>query len=127
MTPTNNKILVRCDLNQKDSILIGDKVFSMALLFESNYREKSPVLCTVVEGNEIMFEGDVLLCHHNLFYSPSPYHVEDDLYSIPFSSVIFAKIRLDGSLFPVCGNLLCDRVGIPTTFSLPSDAFHEAV
>lgn len=121
MKPTNNKILVRCDVNQKDFAIINGIEFQMAAQYETNFREKSPVVCEVVEGNELVYRGDALLTHHNLFYLPSPYHVEGDLFSIPFSNVLFAKILKDGSLYPICGNILTDRIEVKTEFLLPDD------
>lgn len=113
MNPVNGKIIVSCDQKQKNEIVIGGITMKMALLYESNYREKSPVIAEVVEGNEWVKEGDVLLCHHNLFYQPSPYYLYDDLFSIPASNVIFAILKPNGSLNPIYGNLICERVVIP--------------
>lgn len=110
MIPTNNKILVSCDNSQKDYVLIGDSIFKMANIYETNYRVKSPTICKVEEGNELVHEGDILLCHHNLFYQPSPYFLYDNLFSIPFSKVLFAKVLPDGDLLPICGNILGDRI-----------------
>jgi len=121
MKPVNNKILVECKPDQKDTIEIGGNVFTTALNYDSNYRERSPVICKVVEGNEYIKSGDVLLCHHNLFYLPSPYHLYDDLFSIPFSNVLFAKVYSYGELEPICGNMLCDRVDIETAIPLPPE------
>lgn len=119
MTPTNGKVLLRCDVGQKSSINIGGLEFSTATKFETNYREKSPVIATVVGDSEFLNDGDVLLCHHNLFYLPSPYHLEGDLFSIPLSKVLFFKIQADGNLQPICGNLLCKRIPEKHTFDLP--------
>lgn len=121
MTPANKKIIVSCDPNQKNEMIIGGVVMKMATLFESNYREKSPVMATVVEGNEWVQEGDVLLCHHNLFYQPSPYYLYDNLYSIPASNVLFAIIKEDGELTPIYGNMICDRIEIPTILPVPTE------
>lgn len=110
MIPVNDKILVEVDPLQKEQMLIGDNVFRCANAFEVNYRYKSPTIAKVIEGNKYLFEGDVLLCHHNLFYLPSPYHVQDNLFSIPFSKVLFAKILSDGSLQAICGNLLGEKI-----------------
>jgi hypothetical protein len=119
MNPTNNKIIVSVNLSQKEQIDIGGNVFKTAGQFDTNYREKSPTIATVITGNETVTEGDILLCHHNLFYLPSPYHLYDNVYSIPFSQVLFAKILHDGSLLPICGNLLVDRIPIETIIPLP--------
>jgi hypothetical protein len=110
--PVNNKIIVSCDLKQKDEMVIDGVTMKMATLFEKNYREKSPVIAKVVEGNEWVKEGDILLCHHNTFYQPSPYYLYDNLFSIPASNIIFAVLQKDGSLNPVYGNLICERVPV---------------
>lgn len=117
--PTNNKILVSVNLDQKESITINGVEFKTALPFEKNYRERSPTIATVIKGNNIVKDGDILLCHHNLFYLPSPYHLFDNVYSIPFSSILFCKIGLDGNLTPICGNLLVNRIPIETSIPLP--------
>lgn len=119
MTPTNGKILVSVNMLQKSQMKIGDTLFKMAEKFDSNYREKSPVICKVEEGNEWVKEGQILIAHHNTFYHPSPYHLEDNLFSIPFGKNLFAVMHLDGSLSPICGNVLCDRVDIETNPPLP--------
>jgi hypothetical protein len=119
MKPTNNKIMVQVDNEQKTSMRIGGSVFSSAPLFNTNYRERSPVIATVVQGNDVVHAGDVLLCHHNLFYLPSPFHLVNDIFSIPFSNVLFAKILEDGSLLPICSNLLVERLPIETLIPLP--------
>lgn len=121
MIPVNNKILVSVDNNQKDSHTIGGNVFKMALLYEKNYRLKSPVIATAIEGNGLIYAGDILLAHHNLFYLPSPYHLYDNIFSIPFSKVIFAKILEDGELLPICSNILGTRVEKKYDLPLPPD------
>lgn len=121
VNPTFNKIIVSCNQSQKDYIKIGGIEVKMANNYEKNYREKSPVLCTVVDGNEKVNKGDVLICHHNLFFQPSPYYLYDDLFSIPFSSVVFAKLQPDNSLLPICGNVLVDRIKKDTLFPLPPE------
>lgn len=119
MNATNNKILVSVNLSQKEQISIGDSIFKTAGQFDTNYRERSPTIATVITGNETVSGGDILLCHHNLFYLPSPYHLYDNVYSIPFSQVLFAKVLQDGSLLPICGNVLVDRIPIKTIIPLP--------
>lgn len=121
MKPVNNKIIVRVDLEQKNSFLINGIKVSTANKFATNYREKSPTIAEVVEGNEWVNEGDVLLCHHNLFYLPSPYHLYENLFSVPASNVLFAVIQSDGNLKPIYGNVLCDRVDIESEIPLPPE------
>jgi hypothetical protein len=127
MKPANNKIIVRVDNNQKQSFMIGGVEVQSASKYETNYREKSPVIAEVVDGNEQVFKGDILLCHHNLFYLPSPYHLGDGLFAIPYSNVLFAKIQAGGSLLPICGNLLCERVDIETDFELPVEDRQQCI
>lgn len=119
MKPCNDKILVSCDLNQKDKITIDGVEFSTAIKFETNYREKSPTIATVVHGNAYVKEGDVLLCHHNTFYTPSPFYLQDDLFSIPAKGEIIFAIIKNGGLYPIYDNIICDKVEIETLIPLP--------
>lgn len=121
MKPVNNKIIVRVNINQKDEMLVGGILLKTALSFDSNYREKSPVIAEVVEGNRFLKKGDIIVCHHNHFYAPSPYLLEGDLYSIPFNKTIFAKINKDGKLSALCGNILGDRVVIKNDLLVPPE------
>jgi len=121
MTPANGKILVKCNVDQKNTALIGGVTFSTALLWETNYRYRGPTVCEVVHGNNVVKAGDILVCHHNLFYLPSPFHVEHDLFSIPFSKVLFAKIDSKGNLEPICGNILAEEIEVETYLPLPAD------
>ncbi len=121
MKPVNDKILVRCDIEQKDSILINEVEFKSASLFETNYREKSPTIAIVLEGNEYLKEGDFILCHHNTFYTPSPFYLYSNIFSIPANGkIIFATIN-NGQLRPLYGNIICDKIEIETTIPLPAD------
>ena len=110
MKAVNNRILVRVDMGQKDSIRVGGVLLSSAIKFETNYREKSPVLAEIVEGNRWLPNGMIICCHHNHFYSPSPYQLENDLFSIPFNKTIFATVNKSGKLSAVCGNIFGERV-----------------
>ncbi len=121
MTPTNDKILVSVNMTQKSEMKVGEVSLKMAHNFNTNFREKSPVICKVEEGNEYVREGQVLIAHHNLFYEPSPHLLEGNLFAIPFNKTLFAILHLDGSLSPICGNVLCDRVEIETTLPLPPE------
>lgn len=121
MESRNKKILVRVNHNQKSFFKIGDAEVMSANNYESNYREKSPTIAEVVNGNGVLNSGDVIICHHNLYYLPSPYHLYGEYFSIPFSKVIFARLNKDQSLTPVCGNILCDRVVKDFYLPLPPD------
>ena len=121
MNPTNNRIIVRVNLLQKSEMVVGGILLKTASSFDSNYREKSPVIAEVVDGNSILKKGDIIVCHHNHFYSPSPYFMQDDLYSIPFNKTIFARVSKEGKLSAICGNVLGDRVEIKTDLNLPPE------
>lgn len=121
MIAPNEKILVSCNIEQKQFMQIGDQKFYMATLFEKNYREKSPVLAVAQQNKGIVSRGTVLVCHHNHFYEPSPYFVNDDLFSIPFNHTIFLTIDNEGNPHPVCGNLIVKKVNIPTPLPVPPE------
>lgn len=126
MKPTNGKILVRVDLAQKNTMMTGDIQFSLALKYEVNNREKSPVIAQVVDAHDRLQEGDFLLCHHNHF-SGKTYHLQDDLYSIPANHTIFAVIHPSGELSPVYGNVLAAKVEVESLLPVPAEyrEFHK--
>lgn len=120
MKAVNNKILVTSDVSQKDYFLLGDISVKSPVLFDTNYRQRSPVMCQVSEATKDFPKGTILLCHHNTFYLPSPYHVYGNIFSIPCNgNVIFAKFNADGSLYPLFGNMFCRQSEIHSTFALP--------
>lgn len=119
MKPVNNKILVRSNLSQKDEIIINGVSFKSAPLFEKNYREKAPTIAQVVTGNRHLKEGDIILCHHNTFYSPSPFLVEADLFSIPYDKIVFGTLNEKGNISPLNGNIICQRIAIDNRSEIP--------
>lgn len=121
MKAINDKVIVQCDLAQKNKFLLDGTEFIVPLSFEVNYREKSPVLCRAVSENDVISKGDILVCHHNTFYEPSPFFLYDDFFSIICNgNIIFAKINVfDGSLLPLYGNMLCSQIAIPYNMVLP--------
>jgi hypothetical protein len=121
MKPANGKILVRLNMAQKDTLVIGPMVLKIANKYQTNYREKSPVVAEIVEGNKEIRPGQVAIFHHNHFYPPSPYFLHSDLYSVPFNKTLFAIVYQDGNLRPMCGNILCNRVDIETVIELPPE------
>lgn len=121
MKNTNNRVIVRVNMAQKDEMLVGSIKVKTALKYETNYREKSPIIAQVVEGNRWLAVDDILLCHHNHFYHPSPYFLQDDLYSIPANQTIFAILSKDGELNPVYGNVIADKVEIESSLPLPPE------
>jgi hypothetical protein len=120
MKPTNNKILVRVNPDQKNTMMIGGVEVCLALKYATNYREKSPIIAEVMSDTEHLYQGDFILCHHNHF-SGKTYHLQDDLYSIPANHTIFAILHPSGELSPVYGNLLAAKVEIETPLPLPPE------
>lgn len=121
MQSVNNRIIVRVNMSQKNEMLIGDVLVKAALIYNTNYREKSPVIAQVVSGNDKLKEGMLICCHHNHFYEPSPYFLEDNLYSIPYNKTIFGYFTNDGELIPICDNVLGSRIKIPSNIPLPPE------
>lgn len=121
MKATNGKTLVRVDMAQKETMIIGGIQFSLALKYEINYREKSPVIAEVMSDTEHFCIGDFILCHHNHFFGKSPYHLQDDLYSIPADHTTFAIIHPSGELSPVFGNVLACKVEKETALPIPAE------
>lgn len=118
MNTVNGRIIVKVNMAQKDTMLVGGIELSTATKFDTNFREKSPTIAEVVTGNNVLKTGDIILTHHNHFYSPSPYQLEDNLFSIPFNKTIFAKISKKGKLTAICGNVLGERIPIKTELSV---------
>lgn len=119
MIPANGKIIVRVNQKQKNFLQIGDLTLQTAMLFEVNYREKSPVVAEVIDGNDEVRSGSIILAHHNTFYQPSPFYLYGDLYSIPVNKIIFGRIDAEGLFFPLCGNIIVNKIDIESTLSLP--------
>lgn len=126
MKPTNGKILVRVDLAQKNKVVLGGVECMMALSYEINYREKSPVIAEVMSDTEHFCIGDFIVCHHNHF-SGKTYHLQDDLYAIPADHTTFAVLHPSGELAPVYGNVLAAKVEIETPLPVPAEfrTFHK--
>ena len=129
MKALRNKILVKSYANQKEAIQIkgeGGKVIELWVgkKFATNHREKNPVICTVVDNAskyDYIKEGDTLLVHHNLLsdWKTNPYCIEYDvetgegLYSFHADKSVFCKLNEDGSVLPVCGNIVAERIANP--------------
>lgn len=123
MRATHDRIIVAVNMKQKDEFTIGEITVKAALLYETNYREKSPVVGLIQQGNAYVKEGQIGIFHHNHFYRPSPYYLYDDLYSVPFNKTLFGVIDDQGEIQPMCGNIICQRV--PIEYSLPVPIEHQ--
>lgn len=119
MRVVQNRLLVRVNMKQKDEFTIGGVTVKAALPFETNYREKSPVVGLIVQGNAYVPNNELAIFHHNHFYHPSPYFLQDDLYSVPFNKTLFGLIDDAGDIQPMCGNIICKRVPIEYAIPVP--------
>lgn len=104
------RILVRVNTEQKEYANIGGVECFLAQKYNPNNREKSPVLAYVIVGNDEIKEGFFIITHHNYFVEYSPFHVDADIYSIPYSENIFVVIDSEGNAAPVCGNITAERI-----------------
>jgi hypothetical protein len=120
-TPVNSKIIVSVNMKQKDTMKIGNIEVNTGLRFETNYREKSPVIARIEQGNQYLKEGDIIVCHHNHYYPPSPYFLYDCYYSIPANHTIFGILSYYGDLTPAYGNIFGERIDIESIMPLPSE------
>jgi hypothetical protein len=108
-------------MGQKNTLQIAGMTMKIANLYQTNHREKEPVLAEVVKGNKIIVPNRVIICHHNHFAPPSPYLLYDDIFSIPYNKTIFGILYSDGNIRPLCGNILCDRVWEDSAIELPPE------
>lgn len=140
MKTLRGKLLVKAYLNQKEAIVItGEKGNRIELWvgkkFVENYRQRNPVICECVSNNsefDYIKEGDKLIVHHNLLSEPShnPRCIEwnkqtgEALFMIPANENIFCKINDDGTVEPICNNLIAERVDkeIKTTLIVIPDS-----
>lgn len=123
MRVVQGRILVQVNMKQKDEFTVGGITVKAALPFETNFREKSPVVGLILQGNAYVKEGDLGIFHHNHYYPPSPYYLQDDLFSVPFNKTLFGIIDKDGEIQPMCGNIICERV--PVEYSMPVPVEHR--
>lgn len=121
MKPANGKILVRVNMAQKNTLNIAGVTMKIANLFQTNHREKEPILGEVVKGNKVLTTGRIGIFHHNNFAPPSPFHLYDDIFSVPFNKTVFGILYSDGNIRPLCGNILCNRVDIESAIPLPAE------
>lgn len=121
MKPANGKILVKTNMAQKNSLIVAGVTMKIANLYQTNHREKEPVLAEVIKGNKEIVASRVIICHHNTFYPPSPYFLYDNLFSIPYGKIIFGILYPDGNIRPMCGTILCDRVWEDSKIQLPPE------
>lgn len=114
-------ILVSVNLSQTEKASIGGVEIFTAKRYSDNWREKSPVICRVVRGSGEIIKGDYLVCSYTVFYDGSPYALSESLFAIPLNESIFARVSSGGTLTPMFGNILCERVGKEYQLAMPDD------
>jgi hypothetical protein len=126
MKAVRNKIIVQSYSNQKEALMIdgpnGTKIeLWMGRQYDENNRRRNPVLCEVVDNNSkygYIKKGDMLLVHHNYLSGgeANPFCLEYDIesgvgiYSFLASNNIFCVLKKDGTVTPVCENILAERL-----------------
>lgn len=143
-----NWLILEADLEQKEKHAIKCDDGSIVELwigrgYNPNLRERNPCIAKVIHnGNEDyphIGVGDLLVLHYNFFDNPN-YLIEKEgskaIYSIPLKTrdfnnqtqewewnlnyLIFGKI-VDGEIIPLCENLICERVKMPSRSSVIID------
>lgn len=120
------KVIVKSYANQKEALVItgeGGKKIELWIgrKFDTNHRRKNPVICEVIDNNskyDYIKKGDLLLVHHNYLseWETNPFCLEYDpqtgmgLFSFIASESIYCKLNKDGSVSPVCGNIIAERL-----------------
>lgn len=140
MEPLNKRILVKTFLDQKEEIRIkgenGQEIkLWMGKRYVENNRVKNPVICEVIKNHseyKYILPGDMLLVHHNYVSEPDTnlYCIEYDrqqqigVFSIPATRNIYCKLNPDGSVEPICHNLIVEREFEPikTSFIIVPDS-----
>lgn len=121
MIPVTNNIIIEVDPNQKDECVLGGNIIKTGKQYSENFREKNPVIGIVKQGYGEIKEGMWVVSNYSHFDEGSLYLVYDNLYSVPIDEQIFAIINENGTLTPICGNLLVRRINKTASFELPDD------
>lgn len=127
MTPKLNNIIVSVNPNQKDEVNIGQNTLKTGKNYNENFREKNPVIAYVIGGSKEIPSGSYIVCNYSYFDEQSPFEIEPGYYSIPINEEIFAIVNEDGSLNPVCGNVLVIGMNKDSLINLPEELVKEQV
>lgn len=116
-----DRIIVSVNMEQKESISLGDVLFQISPKYNTNHREKNPVIATVINGYDNASRGALFICHHNCFEGEfNPFQISDNTFSIPFNkSTVFCKIDEEGNLTGVLGNILAERINPKYLLEIP--------
>lgn len=121
MLAPQGHIIVKVDHNQKDVAKICGNVLKTGKDYNENFRERNPVIAEVVDGFGEITKGSFIVCNYNYFDLDSPLQLTDDLYAIPVNEEIFAIVKENGTLKPIQGNVLVERVTKDTPLLIPEE------
>lgn len=121
MKPILNNIIVSVNPLQKEETTIGLNILKTGKAYNENFRERNPVVAKVIGGTKEIPKGSHIVCNYSYFDEASPFEIEKGFYSIPINEEIFAIIKKDGTLTPVCGNILVERVTKETGIDIPEE------
>ncbi len=126
MKAIRGKIIVKSFANQKETFLItgeGGRQIElwMGRQYDQNNRRKNPVVCEVIDNNskyDYIKKGDFILVHHNLLsdWKTNPFCLEYDvqtgigIYSFAVSETVYCILNNDGTVLPVCENIIAKRI-----------------
>lgn len=113
----DGNIIVKCVFGQNTINDIGGKELWIGQQYNPNFRERNPVICEVIEGNEDISSGTFLVCQYHHFEPDSFYLVESTneygIFAIPYDESIFGWLDDNGILHPLNGNIIGIRPSEP--------------
>lgn len=121
MVAKSGHILVQVNMDEKRELTIGGHTFLTGKRYSLNSREKNPVVALVMDGCPEIPAESYIICNYHYFDWSSPYHLYEDIFSVPVNEELFAIVNADGSLSPICGNLLVSRIDKTSVMELPPE------
>ena len=121
MIPASGNIIVSVNQSQKDEAMIGGTLLKTGKKYNENFRERNPVVAYVEYGCKETPKGSYIVCNYSYFDLESPMAISDTEYSIPVNEEIYAIINKDGSLTPIMGNVLVERITKDSVIELPQE------
>lgn len=119
---------IKCENGKVINLYIGRR-------YSENSREQNPVVCEVLakgaDTDEIEV-GDLLIVHHNVLINEALIIERDiqeqwTILSCYNDNTIYAKINKDGSLTPVNGNYIAERIKKPAVSKIIHSPFEETL
>jgi hypothetical protein len=117
LIPVKGNIIVSVNLSQKEEA----GFLKTGKNYNENFRERNPVIALVERGTEEIPTGSHIVCNYSHFDLESPLQISDNLFSIPVNEEIFAIVKEDGTLQPILGNVLVERITKETKIELPEE------